>query len=128
MTGEPLTDGDLSTISLDELRIAYRDLRENHGRIVSRELQLLKAQGKYTGGEPPFGYKVSTEDGTTLVEAPKEQRAIAIANDLRKAGHTLAAIALHLQNSRLLSRTRCRYTATQIKRMIRAEADAGEAE
>lgn len=122
---KPLTDPELARAKLPELRDAYVQLRARHGILVSRSLQDLKSQGRYTGGQPPYGYELG-EDGTTLVEVPKEQAVIRRAVELRAMGYSLRAIAATLNAERKRSRRRTKFHQPQIKRMLN-QAEAAKA-
>lgn len=114
---EPLTDAELERTKLPELREAYRLLRARHGGLISASLQDLKSQGRYTGGKPPYGFRIS-EDGTTLEPHPDEQRAIAIARQLRAGGLSYLGIAKTLAEQEIRSREGGMFYSAQVKAMI----------
>lgn len=116
----PLTDTELETVGLDELVVAYRALREQHGALISRALRQLQAEGKYTGGNEPFGMRVS-RDGETLVPVKHEQRAIARARELRGQGMSLRGVAGTLEEEGFRSREGTRFHGSQIRRMVSEE-------
>jgi hypothetical protein len=135
-----LGDGAIDAAPVKELRAAYRDLRDayrdlyekHHGRIVDA-LSDRRDDGKKTGGDVPYGYRLD-EDGETLLEDAAEQAVIAEAVRLREEGLSLRRIAKELWKQKLRPRPvpkeRRRgslatkrfgeFDPTQIKRMIEA--------
>lgn len=132
-----LDDVTIDALPLKDLRTAYRELREvcaelikrHHGRI-SDALAVRKEQGKKTGGDVPYGYRLSS-DNETLIEDEAEQAVIAEAVRLREQGFSLRRIARELWKQRLRPRlipgqkrrdlkTRHpeEFDPTQIRRMI----------
>ncbi len=73
----------------------------------------MKAQGKFTGGWPPFGYKID-EDGA-LIRDEAEQQIMADAKELKSFGHSLREIAKRLPVN---PNTGKPYSASQISRML----------
>ena len=69
--------------------------REAIGERTASAMAHMRAQGRYTGGGVPFGYRLA-EDGETLVEHADEQAVIATARQLKAEGRTIRAIAAHL--------------------------------
>lgn len=57
-------------------------------------LAVKRSRGEFTGGEPPFGYRV---EGGLLVEDPREQQALALIAELRSQGLSFARIASELE-------------------------------
>ncbi len=93
--------------------------REATGERTSAAMAHKAACGEFTGGEAPYGYRVS-EDGVRLVEIPAEQSVLAQARALRAAGLSLRAVAGELARAGLASRTGKPFAATQIARMTAA--------
>ena len=62
---------------------------------TSMALQELKKAGKSTGN-PPYGFKVSAQDGKTLVECEAEQRVFAKVRELRGWRLTWEQVAIEL--------------------------------
>ena len=83
-------------------------------------LTKLKRAGKKIGGDLPYGYELAA-DGTTLQEAPAEQRVIAEARKLRAAGHSLRGVARQLEDNQMHARESDAFCAAQIKRMTDEE-------
>jgi DNA invertase Pin-like site-specific DNA recombinase len=79
-------------------------------------LQHKKRKGERTGSIP-LG-KWLAEDGVHLVDEQGEQMAIEAARVLKDQGLSLRKIALELEHQGLLSRTKKRFDAKQIQRMI----------
>lgn len=73
----------------------------------------MKAQGKFTGGWPPFGWK-QDEDGS-LIRDDVEQKIIADAKELKAFGHSLREVAKRLPVN---PNTGKPYAASQISRML----------
>jgi DNA invertase Pin-like site-specific DNA recombinase len=73
----------------------------------------MKASGKFTGGWPPFGFKLG-EDGT-LIEDPAEQAVIADVRELKSFGHSLRDIAKRIPVNPSTGKP---YSASQISRML----------
>lgn len=135
-----LGDPEVNGATLERLRAAYRELRsayaalyeKHHGRIIEA-LADLKEEGKKTGGDVPYGYRLG-DDGETLVEDETEQAVIAEAVRLREQGLSLRRIARELWRQKIrprpVPRERRRgslktkrhgeFDPTQIRRMIEA--------
>ncbi len=132
-----LDDVAIDTVPLKDLRTAYRELRgvcaeliKRHHDRISDALAARKEQGKKTGGDVPYGYRLSS-DNETLIEDEAEQAVIAEAVRLREQGFSLRQIARELWKQRLRPRLipgRARrvlktrhpgeFDPTQIRRMI----------
>jgi DNA invertase Pin-like site-specific DNA recombinase len=87
--------------------------REAIGERTSAVMQHMKSQGMFTGGWPPFGYRVDEEGN--LVEQPFEQEKIALAGAMRREGISLRAVAAALGPN---PRTGKAFGVTQIVRML----------
>lgn len=116
-----------------ELRTAYLSLYERHHERITDALADRRDEGKKTGGDVPYGYRLDDDD-ETLVEDEAEQAVIAEAVRLREQGLSLRRIAQELWKQKLRPRAipkeRRRGVAkikrfgefdpTQIRRMIEA--------
>ncbi len=91
--------------------------RESTAERTRAAMAHLRAQGRHTGGDAPFGYRV---DRQRLVQVPQEQAAIARARELR-ADHTLAATAEQLALEGHRARNGRAFTEVQVWRITRAE-------
>lgn len=65
--------------------------REAAGERTAAAMAAMQAAGLYTGGPPPYGYRVS-EDGRRLVPEPSEGAVLEAARELHRAGLSLCAI------------------------------------
>jgi DNA invertase Pin-like site-specific DNA recombinase len=92
--------------------------REAIGERTSAAMQHMAAEGEYTGGENPYGWRVT--EGGKLEEVPSEQRVISEARRLRGSGLSLRAVARELDAMGFRSRTNRPFAAVQIARMIPA--------
>lgn len=136
-----LDDAAIDRVSLKELRTAYRELRaayadlhtRHHARIIDA-LAERKSDGKKTGGDVPYGYRLGP-DGETLVKDADEQTVIAEATRLRAAGYSFRRIVQELWKKkmrprpvpgrrRLLTRRVGEFDPTQIRRMVASEKSA----
>ncbi len=82
-------------------------------------LQHKAERGEYTGGEPPFGYRLA-DDGVRLVEDAAEQGVLARARELRGQGASLRRIAAQLAAEGLTSRSGGGFAVVQIQRLLAA--------
>lgn len=73
-------------------------------------MQHLAAQGAYTGGKAPFGYRL---DGERLAEEADEQAVIREAQALRTQGLFLRAVAAKLHDLGFRTRTGRTFAAVQ---------------
>jgi hypothetical protein len=71
--------------------------------LTSKAMQKKKAQGLYTGGRAPFGFKLG-DDGKTLVPNPAEVDIILCAQELRRDGHSLRGISAELAERGMVNR------------------------
>lgn len=135
---ELLPDHALDAATREDLCTAYRRLRDayvalharHHARIIDA-LAARRDDGKKTGGDVPYGYRLEA-DGETLVEDASEQAVITAAVRLRGQGLSLRRIAQELWKLKLrprpVPRVRRRgslktkrfgeFDPTQIKRML----------
>ena len=138
-----LEDPAVDASTLKELRVAYRELRaayvelhERHHERITDALADRKDEGKKTGGDVPYGYRLD-EDGETLIEDAAEQAVISEVVKLRAQGLSLRRIAQELWKQKLrprrVPRERRRgslktkrfgeFDPTQIRRMIEAHKE-----
>jgi len=93
--------------------------REVIGERTAAAMQHLRAQGRYTGGHAPYGYR-RTEDGTLTPDAD-EQATVAAARALRdEDGLCPNSIARALTAAGHRTRTGTAFQAIQIQRMLAA--------
>jgi len=83
----------------------------------------LKAEGRFTGGQVPYGYRLAA-DGKSLDVEPAEVAVMAEARKLRAAGLSLRAVGAELGRRGFVSRSGRPWQAVQIARML--EAAGGE--
>lgn len=93
--------------------------REATGERTSAAMHHKAQQGEYTGGQPPFGYRLAA-DGVHLEEVESEQEVIREARRLRAAGLSLRAVASELDNAGFVSRRGRSFAFEQVRRMVRA--------
>ena len=136
-----LEDIAVEAATLKELRTAYRELRAAYGDLHARHhariieaLADLKEEGKKTGGDVPYGYRLA-DDAETLLEDETEQKVIAEVVELRAQGMSFRRIAQELWKKKLRPRpvpkVRGRlktkrfgvFDPTQIRRMIKAHEE-----
>jgi DNA invertase Pin-like site-specific DNA recombinase len=80
-------------------------------------MQHKAAQGEYTGGDPPFGYRVG-DDGVKLTALDAEQAIIEEARRLRSAGLSLRAVATALDARGHRSRSGRSFGSSQVRRLV----------
>lgn len=76
--------------------------REQIGERTREALRHIRSQGRKTGGDVPYGYRV--KDGR-LIEHAAEQKAIRLIRELRGKGHSLRAIAAELEREGYRTKT-----------------------
>ena len=86
-----------------ELRAAYVELHKRHHERIDEGLAERREEGKKTGGDVPYGYRLA-DDGETLIENEAEQAVIAEAVRLREEGLSLRRIAQELWKRKLRPR------------------------
>jgi DNA invertase Pin-like site-specific DNA recombinase len=91
--------------------------REAAGERTSAVLQHKAAQGEFTGGAAPYGYRL-TADGDRVEPDPAEQRVIEQARVLRSKGLALRKVAGILAGRGFRSRSGKPFVAAQIARMM----------
>lgn len=94
---------DINQLSLDDLRIAYLDLRDRYAAKITEALAELRAAGKKTGGDVPYGYRVGSNN--MLIENKREQAVIDKARQLKAAGYSLRGIAKALWDDNVRARS-----------------------
>ncbi len=82
-------------------------------------------RGEYTGGEPPFGFRLA-DDGVRLEPEPDEQRIIGRVRELRAHGVSLRKIAAQLATEGFASRTGRGFAVMQIQRLLAAQGAVPE--
>jgi len=114
-TGTPLGKFFLTVMAAAaELERNLINERCNEGR------KARKLEGKRIG-EVPFGYKLAL-DGKTLVKDGEEQRAIALALNMRENGHSASAIAAELNSRGIRTKKGKLWTHKQVTRLFRRAA------
>ncbi len=90
--------------------------REAIGERTSAAMQHLRSNGAYTGGRPPYGYRLGPDGRIELepVEASVRERA----RSLRAMGRSLREIAQELAAKGFLSRVGRHFAPKQIARMV----------
>ena len=91
--------------------------REKIGEDTREAMAAMKANGRYTGGHVPYGYRLRA-DGKFLEAEPQEQQVIHLVRDLHGQGRSLRSIAAALNNNRVLSRSGVAWTHTTIKPLL----------
>jgi len=86
---------------------------------TSSVLQHKAERGEYTGGAPPFGFRLG-DDGVQLEPDAQEQRIVARVRELRGLGASLRGIAAQLAVEGFVSRTGNRFAVVQIQRLLAA--------
>lgn len=85
--------------------------------LTKEALAAKKAQGEYTGGDPPFGFTVAA-DGVTLEEDDAEQAVIAAVLKYREEGLSLRKISKRLETRGFQTRRGGKFWPTSINRII----------
>jgi DNA invertase Pin-like site-specific DNA recombinase len=91
--------------------------REAIGERTATAMQHKAASGEYTGGVPPYGFRVA-DDGVHLAPVEAEQAVLVEARALRAAGLSLRAVARELDARGLRSRVGRPFSAAQIQGMV----------
>ena len=79
--------------------------REAIGERTSTALAHKRANGEYTGGDVPHGYRLAS-DGVRLEDNPAESRALDLIRQLRADGMSIRALAAELNARGVLNRGR----------------------
>ena len=80
-----------------------------------------RACGEYTGGEPPYGWRVA-EDGVMLRPHLNEQRAITTGRTLRASGLSLRKVGAELEDLGILPRSGRAWHAKTVRGLLASEA------
>jgi DNA invertase Pin-like site-specific DNA recombinase len=91
--------------------------REAIGERTSAALQHKAAQGEYTGGDAPYGYRLAA-DGEHLEPVAAEQVLLNKARGLRRKGLSLRAVARELVAQGFRTRKGRPFVAVQVQRML----------
>jgi DNA invertase Pin-like site-specific DNA recombinase len=91
--------------------------REAIGERTSAALRHKAAQGEYTGGDVPYGFRLAC-CGERLEPEPREQALLAQARRLRKKGLSLRAVARELVARGFRTRRGGAFAPVQVKRML----------
>jgi DNA invertase Pin-like site-specific DNA recombinase len=91
------------------------------GERTKAALTHKRANGEKTGGDVPFGYRLS-ENEKTLVEDPHEQEAIRLIKRLNRKGYSLRAICGELEHEGYLTKSGKRTWNPKTVRAILARA------
>ncbi len=91
--------------------------REAIGERTAAAMQFKAAQGEYTGGETPYGYRL-TADGGRIEPEPSEQDVLAAAKQLRSGGLSLRGVARELNTQGFKSRSGKQFAPVQVARMV----------
>lgn len=86
---------------------------------TSSALKAIRASGRKTGGDVPYGYRTG-DDGRTLVAFEPEQRVIAEVRRLRDEGRSLREIGASLAAAGMLARNGKPLAAQTVANMLRA--------
>jgi DNA invertase Pin-like site-specific DNA recombinase len=87
---------------------------------TSAAMRHMRAQGRYTGGKPPFGFALAPSG--ELVEEPAEQAAMHLARKLREGGLSLRAVGDHLTAQGHHPRSGGIWHASMVRSMLRQVA------
>lgn len=91
--------------------------REAVGERTSAALKHKAAQGEYTGGDVPYGFRLS-RDRQRLEPHAKEQVLVAEARRLRRKGLSLRAVARALSARGFRTRTGQSFAPVQVQRLV----------
>lgn len=89
--------------------------REAIGERTSAVMQFKAAQGEYTGGAAPYGFKVEAGE---LVEVEGEQLVVTAAREAKAQGLSLRAIARTLEERGFVTRTGKAFAPVQVSRLV----------
>ena len=95
--------------------------REAIGERTSAAMQHIRAQGRYTGGRVPLGFRLGA-DGESLRVDPEEQALVRRARELHQAGASLRQIAARLNAEGFESRSGRPFGPSQVQCMLAARA------
>lgn len=97
--------------------------REAIGERTSDAMRQMAAEGRYTGGPVPYGYRLGAEGGRLEVD-PAEQAALSAIRELRAAGLSLRKVAAALETRGMLARSGRRWSAGSLLNVLRWEDGA----
>jgi hypothetical protein len=89
-----------------------------HNELTRNALASIRASGRKTGGNVPYGYTVDA-DGRTLVVCEPECRAIATVRELRLRGLSLRKVSKALAERGMLNRDGRPFNAKSIANLER---------
>lgn len=95
--------------------------REVIGERTRAAMAHMKARREYTGGKPPYGWRLRA-DGRTLEEDPGEQAVMAEAQVARARGLTLREVVAHLDAEGMRSRRGTRFSLSAVSKMVKEAA------
>lgn len=81
-------------------------------------LSVKKANKQKTGGAVPYGYNLA-DDGSTLIENPKEQDTISLIKTMREQGKSFQAIADTLNQKRIPTKQGSIWAKMTVSRMLK---------
>jgi len=84
-------------------------------------MALKRDRGEYTGGEPPYGWRVA-EDGVALRPHFEEQQAISTGRTLRATGLSLRKVGAELEGLGILPRSGRGWHAKTVRGLLASEA------
>ena len=90
--------------------------RDQISERTTTALRFKAAQGQRIG-RVPFGYDLA-DDGTTLIQNPIEQQALAIIQELRSSGESLRAIAKELELRGVRTKEGKPWTHSTVQRIV----------
>jgi hypothetical protein len=94
----------------------------DHPALTSAAMARLKASGRYTGGQPPYGYRVDTDGG--LCRDDSECATMEVATSLRAAGLSLRQIGLELTSRGMTTRGGGKWYASAVSRVLESAGGA----
>ena len=98
--------------------------RETIGERTSDAMRQMAAEGRYTGGTVPYGYRLADDESRRLEADPAEQAALAAIRELRAAGLSLRKVGAVLEARGMLARSGRRWSAGSLLNVLRWEDGA----
>lgn len=95
--------------------------REVIGERTKVAMALMTERREYTGGRPPYGWRLRT-DARTLEEDPAEQQIIAAAQLARAGGMSLREVVEHLASEGMTSRHGTAFSLSAVSKMLQVAA------
>lgn len=105
------------TVMAGAAELERNQLRERTAAAMQHKI----SRREYTGGEPPYGWRVS-DDGINLVEHRAEQSLMSTARELRDAGLSLRKIGARLTEQGLLPRSGGAWHAVTVRGLVQGAA------